>query len=82
MPGSRLTVNAFHSALAFGGPTHSTDEKSMSTTSGRYPNAPCPAIEPRLSPYKANWGRRSAGHCSQRSWIASTIARPASTDFC
>ena len=30
--------------------THSTEEKFISATSGRYPNAACPAIAPRLSP--------------------------------
>src|SRR5215213_4693740 len=73
---------AFHSGLASGGPTHSTDEKPICVMSGSQPNAPCPAIEPRLSPYSTNLGRRSGGSCSQRSWIVLIITLPDSIDFC
>ena len=38
--GSRREVSACHSGLAFGGPTHSTDENPISSMSGMKSNAP------------------------------------------
>src|SRR6478736_6201600 len=67
--------------LAFGGPTHSTDENPIREMSGSQPNAPCPAIEPRLSPYSTSLGRWFAGSCAHRSWMASIIIRPERIDF-
>ena len=64
------------------GPTHNTEEKPIFAMSGSHPNAPCPPIAPRLSPYSTSLGRRSGGSCSHRSWIALIIIRPDSIDFC
>src|SRR6201991_3401923 len=72
---------ALHSGLAFGGPTHSTDEKPIREISGSQPKAPCPAIEPRLSPYSTSLGRWSGGSFSHRSWIASIVSLPEAIDF-
>src|ERR1700750_2439653 len=72
---------AFHSGLALGGPTHSTDEKPIRAMSGSHPNAPWPAIEPRLSPYSTSLGRWLGGNCTHRSWIAVIIMRPDAMDL-
>src|ERR1700754_304278 len=75
-------MTALQIGLAFGGPTHNTEEKPIRAMSGSHPNAPCPAMEPRLSPYSTSLGRWSGGSCSHRSWMASIINLPESIDFC